>query len=113
MTFSDQIMTLTLGQTFNMIFQGQMIVDFTHLKRRARCRQNERHTITESKVITEKTFFVKTVIFIIFALWKSNRLSLVKSVHSAHLSQRALKERSYALFCGALSVLVPELCADL
>ena len=33
MTFSDQVMTLTLGQIFKMAFQGQRIVDSTDASR--------------------------------------------------------------------------------
>ena len=60
MTCSDQVMTLTWGQTFNMTFQGQLIYHSMRLyTREIRCWQKKCCVSTESKVITEKRFSQK------------------------------------------------------
>ena len=71
--FFDQVITLTLGQIFEMTLYCQIIVHSTRLDKRntmlAKCR-----AFTKSKVITEKRFSQKKTEFLgVFALWRPNR----------------------------------------
>ena len=73
------------------------------------CRLSEN---TKPKVFTDKRF-VKTAIFIVFALWTLGAKPLILCQIRKHLSKRALKELSNTLWRGAVALLVPELWAIL
>ena len=59
MTFSDQVMTLTWGQIFNMIFQGQIIYYSTRLDKRNMMLAKEMLCLYWVKSYYRKTIIVK------------------------------------------------------
>ena len=67
MTFSDQVMILTLRQIFKMTFQGQIIG--SSFDAETRRWQNKCRAFTESKVVTEKKNSQKRLFdFLVFFL---------------------------------------------
>ena len=104
-------MTLTWGQIFKIIFQGQIIVHSTRL--------NKRKTMLVKWIWSclywvgsyyRKSRFTKTAIFY-FCSREVKPLTLGQIW--GRVSDRALKELSNAFFCDAVALLIPELCADL
>ena len=58
MTFSDQVMALTLGQILKMTFKGQIIVHLTHLDKVQDAGKINVVLLLSQKVVN-KTFFLQ------------------------------------------------------
>ena len=68
MTFSDQVITLTWGQIFNMTFQGQIIYLSTRLDKRNTMLAKEMSWLYWVKSYYRKTIFAKKRLFLEFLL---------------------------------------------
>ena len=81
MTFSDQVMTLTSGQIFNMTFQGQIIHHSTRLDKRNTMHAGKIKVVSllSRKLWQKNVFRKKNGYFWSFSLWRPNRWNYIKS----------------------------------
>ena len=107
----DLSVILTWGQIFKLTFSGQLISHSTRLDETNAMPVKSAPYNLGVKSYDTKTFSAKTSNFDSFCALKAKPLTLGQNWEQH--SESPLKELSNALFCSAVALLVPDLCADL